>query len=795
MRFFLIFIIVQYFLFAQKPSKNELESELDPTLKKIVKNPDGTEFWVCFMRNHTDPPRPDNENRLILQLFITSDYDCKVKIEIKGLNYSQEIEIPKGTVRNVEINPLAQIKTSEVIEKNRAVHISSDKPINVYGLNRRKLTTDTFLALPIDVLGKEYMAIGYDIAIQLTSQFAVIATQDSTEVSIFPSVTTAKGKRPGEEIKIMLDKGDVYQVASAPRATAKNKADLTGSIIYSNKKIAFFSGHQCAYVPENTHACNHLVEQLPPIKAWGRHYYIGRQNKRSKYNYRVLASENNTKIFENYKLLTTLKKGQFLERQATDDVQLTANHPVLVSQYSQGFRNGDSIGDPMMLLISPTQQFLKKYRFATPVTGFWEHFVNLVAPTSSLDELRLDGNPIPKNKFKPFGTSRYSIAYLKVKYGTHELEGSEPFGMSSYGFGFDKDDYDAYGNIGGQSFLEYEPADDTLAPTAEIRKLDNGYNVLVRDDRVNDRGLKEVNVLMASNFNFLQPDLEPSTPQIAMNLNIADNNKFGSIVFEATDVADNKSVFTVCYNLDPKTGTFRYYLNEGESECELEANFSFALFSKNAYMNHSSDFSESGELATQGKFADASSFNFGFGGMFSYGILPKMNISARFFADKFSGQLSAPDSITSQIRNGLELVPLQEATDLEIDSWNINIAISADYYFNSRFYILGGFRMNLMIGNSVNAQRRILSPAFANYSNETKIEPFEADDGSSLNELESLSSIGFGGFAGVGVSERIYKDLSIFAEMNFDYQFTSIISDDDWQLWQFYINLGVKYPL
>lgn len=791
--FFLSFVLV----YTQDPDSRELENLKNDALEKIIKNPDGTEFWLCFMRNHNDSPNPnDASTKLVLELFLTSDYDSKAKIEIKALNFSTEIEIPKGTVRKVSIPKLAQIKSSEVVESGIAVKITSDFPINAYGLNRRKLTTDTFLGLPIDVLGTEYLAIGYDKSIQLTSQFAIVATEDSTVVEIIPSVITAKGKKGNQSFKILLNAGDVYQVSSSPSIKSKQQSDLTGSYVKSNKKIAFFSGHQCAYVPSNLHACNHLVEQIPPINSWGTHYYIGKQRKRSSYTYRVLASEDSTKIFEDYKLLKTLMKGEYLESNSAQNIQLTSSHPVLVAQYSQGFRNGDSIGDPMMLLISPTQQFLTKYRFATPVEGQWEHYVNVVIPTKSIPSIKLDGKPIPKKKFVPFGTSRYSIAYLKVTFGTHELTADAPFGMSSYGFGYGKNSFDAYGNIGGQSFFDFIPTPDTLAPTAEHRELKDGNFILVRDDRENDVGLKKIQVLVADNFNFIDDKTEEGTPQINLKVNVADENKLGFMTFKATDLNKNTSFYTICYNLDPKTGTFRYYLNEGQDACDLNATYSVSLFSKNSNINHRANFSSSGDLITDGIFNDGSDFNFGFGGMVSYGILPKLNLSARLYFDKFSGVLSASDTVFSRERDGLDLIQVQEGNNIEMDSWNLNFGLSADYYFNSRFYALAGLRMNFMLGKSIIAEDEILVPINRNYGNSgSPIRTYIKEDGSELTELESLNSIGFGGFAGLGVSQRIYKDLSVFSELCLDYQFTDMISDGEWSVWQFYINLGVKYPL
>lgn len=783
---------------SQEVDKEFLDRMLEEEIvKKEIKNPEGKEFWLCFMRNHTDSPLKNKDNQLKLELFITSETDAIVNIEIEALNYQKQIKVPAGTVRNVKLNPLAQIRSSEVNEKGMGVHVSSDVPVTVYGLNRRRLTTDTFLALPNEVLGTEYLAVGYDIAIQLTAQFAIVATEDSTKVTIIPSVITRKNKKAKKEFTINLNKGDVYQVTSLPRPSSKEKADLTGSIVISDKKVAFFSGHQCAYVPENIHACNHLVEQIPPTKAWGTHYYIGRQQKRTNYTYRVLASENNTKIFEDYKLINTLNRGEYLEKVSDKDVQITADNPVLVAQYSQGFKNGDSIGDPMMMLISPTQQFLKKYRFATPVNGSWEHYINIVTPTKSIRSLRLDGKPIPRKKFKNFGTSRYSIAYIRVAYGTHEITGDEPFGMSSYGFGFGEDKMDAYGNIGGQSFFDYVPFPDTLAPIVDIGEDDEGLlNIFVRDDRINDKGIKKIQVISASNFSFYDTEYEPGTPQTNIRIDVADKNRNGSILLDAEDLAGNFQSYTICYNLDSKTGTFRYFVNEGNIVCEVVPNFSLSLFTKNSYLSHSADFSSVGNLVTPGFFQDGSDFNSGFGGILSYGILPKLNISGRLFFDKFTGNIFAPDTITSRIRVGNDFIPLQEGTNLEIDSWNINFGLSADYYFNTRFYIFGGFRLNYLVSNDIIAERIIIRPQNGVYGeSNTNTIPFESSEGVPLTSLEELNQLGFGAFTGIGVSERVYNNFSLFAEITLDNQISTFIDNNDWYLWQFYINLGIKHPL
>lgn len=63
-------------------------------------------------------------------------------------------------------------------------------------------------------------------------------------------------------VNVALNCGDVYQII------AIDEGDLTGTSIESNKPIAVYSGHNCAYVPDaKNRACNMLAEQIPPMSA------------------------------------------------------------------------------------------------------------------------------------------------------------------------------------------------------------------------------------------------------------------------------------------------------------------------------------------------------------------------------------------------------------------------------------------------------------------------------------------------------------------------------------------------
>lgn len=447
----------------------------DKMREAVKATSEGRDFWLCFQKNGLEPEpakrnsRDAQKNQLFLELFITSNEDTKVRVEIDGLLFKQEGRIRGGTVISVKIDTAAQLRSSEIPER-MAVHITSEKPVSVYGLSHRFQTTDSFMGLPVEALGKEYRIVGYyKLREDLISQFAVIATEDSTEVTINPNSPTYAGRQAGMPFTVKLRKGDVYQViGSSPGKNAPS--DLTGSLVQSNKPIAVFSGHNGAYIPSREQGYNHLVEQLPPVSAWGRHYYVGKLFGRTKSTIRVLAAENDTKVFTNGQLVAFLAAGDYYEDgNVSEHTQITGDKRIMVAQYSHGFVNSlDSIGDPMMILLTPTQQFLKSYRMATPIRGEWRHYVNIVVPREAVSSLRIDGKPVSEQAFTPFGESRYNIAQISLAFGTHTFDCSEPFGLYSYGFGYGQDSYDAYGNMVGQSFLELRPVPDTLAPVMDI---------------------------------------------------------------------------------------------------------------------------------------------------------------------------------------------------------------------------------------------------------------------------------------------------------------------------------------
>lgn len=758
--------------------------------KTISKIPEGTEFWLCFMKNFKDDEKFHN-NDLMLELFITSDKNSEVEIEIRNIGYYKKVFVKAGEIVNVKIDSAAQIKSSGVVEKSAAVKITSNNPISVYGLNCRFQTTDTFLGLPVEVLGKEYRAMCYTVYPPMLAQFAVVAVENETKVTIIPTVDTHDEKRAGKPIEIYLDKGDVYQSWAKFIPASNLKSDMTGALIQANKKIAVFSGHQCANVPEHIETCNHLVEQMPPITSWGKHFYIGKLRSRSKYTYRVLAHYPNTKVFENSELIDHLQPGEFLERNSSNNIQITASQPVLVAQYSQGMKSGDSVGDPMMLLISPTQQFLKKYRFATPKSGYWGHYINVVAPNEALGTIKLNGNRIPPGEFKQIGISRYSIAQLEVPYGNHQIEAAEPFGMYSYGFGYHKDAFDAYGNMGGQSFLEYIPEKDILPPFAESRFTKLGDVIIFRDDRVDDTGIKSFRVLFSDGIAAEIPHFDEGIPQVSAKLTAIFPAETGSAIYEIVDVAGNIAHYTVCMSPDINDGKSRFTLFKGMNhDCVQRKNHFSGAFLRGSLARFGGDFAELSGAPGLGDFSSKVGFGGWFGIFTGIKISPKLEVSLSLSLESYNSEQNSVFPKIDSVRDpdSGDLLPYREGHILSLNAFYIEFAAKADWYLSRNIYLTGGLFFPMALTKSAKFNRRILSPdgwVFSNGSNE-----YNELKG---NELESLNRFGFGVFCGAGYDYELSKNYTVFGDITIAPRLTSLSSEVDWSLLKFQLTAGIKF--
>ncbi|HET6512871.1 MAG TPA: T9SS type A sorting domain-containing protein [Candidatus Kapabacteria bacterium] len=427
----------------------------------------GREFYVAFGPNTGGEPGEETENDV--SLYITSKVPTSGRVEIPALNFDrtftstpgQITTIPLPNGNNSSANTMLNRDQGEIILKGWAVKITALDEVAVFGMNHKRFSTDAFMALPVDVLGTEYRVMSYPMShgqgAPMPSQFMVIGVEDGTNVTIIPKSRTWKNKPANTPIDIVLNRGDVYLVQSS----TDGGEDLTGSLIESDRAIAVISGHERAAIPEGAvlydgspASRDHLVEQLPPVSAWGDSAFVVPNATAQRPDVvRILSAEDNNTISINGAPVATLNAGQFYEiKQLSNVAQVQATNPVLIGQFAPtslgrlGDNNFEAYGDPAMALVFPVEQFTNTYTIVSvQKSAFTGNFVNIVVEASGVPSMRIDGAVIPATEFSPIPGTTYMYAQVAVSQGTHNLTGDKPFGVTVYAFG----GVDSYSYTGG----------------------------------------------------------------------------------------------------------------------------------------------------------------------------------------------------------------------------------------------------------------------------------------------------------------------------------------------------------
>jgi RHS repeat-associated protein len=395
----------------------------------------GTDFWLMFPQNYID-----GFGLYDISLFITADEDTSGVVTVARGSFP--FTVPAHGVAKVPLT-FAEVDFESDTIVDKGIHVSSLKPVSVYGLNHRSFTSDAYLGLPTNALGTDYITLGYANGQNIQgSEFGIVASQDGTTVTITPSVTTG-ARTANVPYQISLNQRQVYMLTNL---TPGKVNDLSRSIVTADKPIAVISGHLAATIPDNSLFADHLVEQLPSTDTWGKHFVtMPMASRLAGDTFRILASVDNTHVYVNGARIATLNRAEFFEKIFKEASYIVSDQPILVAQYSNGtillpglISFDPTLGDPSMMLIPPYEQFLESYTFVTlDIFGFDNHHVNVVAPTTAIGSITLDGATIPVSSFVPISSSGFSGAQLSLSPGTHNLAGSQPFGAHVYGFGQD----------------------------------------------------------------------------------------------------------------------------------------------------------------------------------------------------------------------------------------------------------------------------------------------------------------------------------------------------------------------
>lgn len=421
-------------------------------------NCEGKTYWLTFPGNYA--PDPDNPARL--SLCIKGNAGTAAIVTVPGIGFTTNVIIPAVQSAIVHLPRAAELGDVVDVVTNIGIRVISSAPVSITAYNHARYTTDSYMALHTSVLGTKHIVQGFGntqsgVPPLNGTQFALVATESNTIVAIRPSVNAA-ARTAGVPYFLLLQPGDAYQL----RSTNDAPADLSSTLILSDKPIAVFGSHQCANVPSsNVWFCDYLVEQLLPLNTWGNDFYTAPLATRSGGDtFRLLASQNNTTVFINGVAQPALNLGEFHQRTLAVSSRIVADKPIFVTQYANsGDYDGNTNSDPFMLTVPATRHYANSYRVCTPTNDFPTNFLHLIVPTAATATIQTNGVSVGAGQFSVIGGTAYSIGRIFIRPGTYRVTGNALFGASVYGWA----EYDSYGHPACMNFGDVVPP--TLNPS------------------------------------------------------------------------------------------------------------------------------------------------------------------------------------------------------------------------------------------------------------------------------------------------------------------------------------------
>ena len=362
--------------------------------------------------------------------------------------------------------PNAEIPNSGLVA-GYAYRVTSTIPVIAYQFNplngASSYTSDASLLLPASAFDTLYVVPGWG------SQYGhgsvnVVADVDGTQVWVTPSAVTLSGTGvPAGQAGVQmapftLDAGDVLQISSNTNVT------LEGTWVEASERVGVFAGNQCANIPTNCTACDHVEEQIFGLQTWGAEYLAMRLPPRQAGSpeeviWHILAGDAPTSLtFQADAAVLGMPPGNTLTLMAGESVELsvtgsstnpgdfyvTGDEAFLVNQYMIGATCAGGQGDPCMVQTVPVEQFLDNYVVLVPTT--WT--LDMMAITREIgSQVSIDGAAIESmpNATTTNVVGLYEVVRFSVDDGAHVLEGAQPFGVMVVGY----DSYDSYCYPGG----------------------------------------------------------------------------------------------------------------------------------------------------------------------------------------------------------------------------------------------------------------------------------------------------------------------------------------------------------
>lgn len=359
---------------------------------------------------------------------------------------------PRGTHALDLPSPWPQLETSV----NRGSwRVRSTVPVTLYlGNNTESESTsgDATVLYPAPLQGERYVVMSWPGSVQgedpYTSWINVVATADAPVSVRITATAPLAGGGPlpdvpaGELVVVELQPGDVLTYAAVPG----EGVDLSGTSVVSDGRVAVFSSHECAYVPDpGVPYCDHLGHQLLPVDAWGDQVVADRFEPRwsgAMDVWRIVAADEGTTLEVEPPIPgvdgQVLGSGEVIEYESDVAHVVTASGPIQLGHFMVGSGAGPNdaaclwnagLGDPSLVIVPGAGAGLDAYVVEVP-SGYQQDWINVVRTAHAdvwLDDERIEAEGIALG-------SGAELVRVPVTDGVHRIAANTAFGLTVYGY-------------------------------------------------------------------------------------------------------------------------------------------------------------------------------------------------------------------------------------------------------------------------------------------------------------------------------------------------------------------------
>ena len=300
---------------------------------------------------------------------------------------------------------------SSYSNRNKGIHVYSQvagEDISVVLMHYSPYTIGEYPAYPYQIFPvnqyKYYVVSTGTLVSNTLSQVLLVGNEDNTTVTIVATqpLNLPQDVQSSVSGTIFVPAGNAYTFTLHKLQTFffGSAIDLTGTSIVSGKPLTVVSGHECGNVPQSVLYCEHITEHMPPTITWGKQFLLTPYaNLTAGPYYKIIAAESQTTVSFTCGLSTNTtylyNSGDFTTLYSNSSYcSLLSDKPVLVNQLAPGGTINKDLGDPVISIIPPIDQYSTSITFAVlgNIPNTLLHFINIALTTK--DTILLDGRPV-----------------------------------------------------------------------------------------------------------------------------------------------------------------------------------------------------------------------------------------------------------------------------------------------------------------------------------------------------------------------------------------------------------------